>query len=102
MAGFKKQMADTGKLNTLLQRAPQCLGKFIEIAARKKRNFILDQVSSKFEVEKTDNSRINVWGFKLFFFFLFLKDKCVCCCPEKKNVPLCRLPTKSCCSLPKR
>lgn len=46
MAGFKKQMADTGKLNTLLQRAPQCLGKFIEIAARKKRNFILDQVSS--------------------------------------------------------
>ena len=71
MAGFKKQMADTGKLNTLLQRAPQCLGKFIEIAARKKRNFILDQVSCNFEVEKTDNCRINVWGFKLFFFFFF-------------------------------
>ncbi|KAB0398924.1 hypothetical protein E2I00_011524, partial [Balaenoptera physalus] len=52
VAGFKKQMADTGKLNTLLQRAPQCLGKFIEIAARKKRNFILDQVSCSFEIEK--------------------------------------------------
>uniref|UniRef100_A0A2K5Q4T7 SPRY domain-containing protein n=1 Tax=Cebus imitator TaxID=2715852 RepID=A0A2K5Q4T7_CEBIM len=45
VAGFKKQMADTGKLNTLLQKAPQCLGKFIEIAAGKKRNFILDQTN---------------------------------------------------------
>lgn len=62
MAGFKKQMADTGKLNTLLQRAPQCLGKFIEIAARKKRNFILDQVICSFDVEKRNGLLCLVWS----------------------------------------
>lgn len=85
MAGFKKQMADTGKLNTLLQRAPQCLGKFIEIAARKKRNFILDQVSCNFEVEKTDNCRINVWGFKLFFFFFSFSERQMCLLPPREE-----------------
>ncbi|XP_075719019.1 heterogeneous nuclear ribonucleoprotein U [Rhinoderma darwinii] len=44
MVGNKK-MTDTGKLNALLQRAPQCLSKFIEIAARKKRHFVLDQTN---------------------------------------------------------
>lgn len=42
--GLRRQRNYAGRWDILIQQATQCLNRLIEIAARKRRNYILDQV----------------------------------------------------------
>ena len=42
--GLRRQRNYAGRRDVLIQQATQCLNRLIQIAARKKRNYILDQV----------------------------------------------------------
>lgn len=42
--GLRRQKNYAGRWDVLIQQATQCLNRLIEIAARKRRNYILDQV----------------------------------------------------------
>ncbi|ERE49179.1 heterogeneous nuclear ribonucleoprotein U-like protein 1 [Cricetulus griseus] len=41
--GLRRQRNYAGRWDVLIQQATQCLNRLIQIAARKKRNYILDQ-----------------------------------------------------------
>ncbi|CDQ96351.1 unnamed protein product [Oncorhynchus mykiss] len=42
--GLRRQKNYAGRWDVLIQQATQCLNRLIQIAARKRRNYILDQV----------------------------------------------------------
>lgn len=44
--GLRRQRNYAGRWDILISQATQCLNRLIQIAARKKRNYILDQVLS--------------------------------------------------------
>ncbi|NWH49055.1 HNRL1 protein, partial [Fregata magnificens] len=45
--GLRRQRNYAGRWDVLIQQATQCLNRLIQIAARKKRNYILDQVRQR-------------------------------------------------------
>lgn len=45
--GLRRQRNYAGRWDVLIQQATQCLNRLIQIAARKKRNYILDQVGCR-------------------------------------------------------
>ncbi|KAI6061290.1 Receptor protein-tyrosine kinase [Aix galericulata] len=45
--GLRRQRNYAGRWDVLIQQATQCLNRLIQIAARKRRNYILDQYAQQ-------------------------------------------------------
>lgn len=68
--GLRRQRNYAGRWDVLIQQATQCLNRLIQIAARKKRNYILDQVL-------TGNHHAPGEGRGLLGAWIFLSGLCI-------------------------
>lgn len=61
--GLRRQRNYAGRWDVLIQQATQCLNRLIQIAARKKRNYILDQVLATSGPWQRGGDLVTAWGF---------------------------------------
>lgn len=68
--GLRRQRNYAGRWDVLIQQATQCLNRLIQIAARKKRNYILDQVlPGDHQPPGEGMGLLGTWEVLWFFFF---------------------------------